>query len=182
MRVHDKELAHRPVLQEVFRDVCGRHAQKEAIVVVEPGGVRRFTYGQLLEDATCMAGHLQRQGLKLGEHVAVWMPNGYEWLVTRFAVALAGLILVPLNTRLRRDDLAQILLSSDARVLVTAESFANIDYLQILRLVGVLGEHAPNVRPAVAPQLDMVVSMAGNRPSACDRSMNCCSLRPAGQR
>ncbi len=160
MPVNDWTLAARPDLQSTFREACLRHACDEAVVFVHDGITQRFSYGDLLRDASRFGWHLQQQGLEKGDHVAVWMPNGYEWIVTRFGVALAGLVLVPLNTRLRRDDLAQILSLSDAKALVAAERFADVDYLRILRSIGVLDAAGPVPGAEAAPMLRHVISTA----------------------
>ncbi|MDP3139201.1 MAG: class I adenylate-forming enzyme family protein, partial [Burkholderiaceae bacterium] len=157
------QLNQRPSLQAVFAATCAAHGDRQAVVFYgDDGQAHRRTYAELYRDARHLAANLLRAGLARGDHVAVWMPNSYHWLVVRFGVALAGLVLVPLNTRLRRDDLAQILRSSDARALVTDEQFASIDYLQILRSVGVLNAGGVVVRPEMAPRLDLVISAAAN--------------------
>jgi acyl-CoA synthetase (AMP-forming)/AMP-acid ligase II len=150
-----------PTLQAAFAATCAAYGGKEAVVFYgDDGQAQRRSYGDLYRDARHLAANLLGAGLAQGDHVAVWMPNSYNWLVVRFGVALAGLVLMPLNTRLRRDDLAQILRSSDARALVTDEQFASIDYLEILRSVGVLDACGVVARPDVAPRLDLVISIS----------------------
>jgi fatty-acyl-CoA synthase len=52
------------------------------------------------------------------DHVAILLPNGPDFLRGFFGAALAGAVVIPLNVRYRKADLAYALEQSDARVLV----------------------------------------------------------------
>lgn len=65
----------------------------------EDGRLRTLTYGELLEAAHRVARGLLADA-RSGDRVAVWGPSSIEWVVIEFAVALAGLVLVPLNPAL----------------------------------------------------------------------------------
>ena len=41
-----------------------------------------------------MAAGLLSLGLKRGDRIGIWGPNSYEWLLTQWAAARAGFILV----------------------------------------------------------------------------------------
>ncbi|MBN9427334.1 MAG: acyl--CoA ligase [Burkholderiales bacterium] len=135
----DASLTH-PTLQQTFGDVCRRFADKDAVVFHADGHAERHTFAQLFDDAQALACGLRTCGLRAGDHVGLWMPNCYEWILSRFAVALAGMVLVPLNTRLRSQDLSQLLHLSDAKALIVAERFKDIDYTALLAALGLIGE------------------------------------------
>lgn len=54
----------------------------------------RRTYSQFLTEAEQLASGLVALGVKRGDRVGIWGPNTYEWLLTQYATALAGFILV----------------------------------------------------------------------------------------
>ena len=66
-------------------------------------------------------------GLSPGDRVAIVMRNRPEYLEALFAIWHAGLVAVPVNARLHRDEIAYILEHSGSSVVVTdADSFASV--------------------------------------------------------
>jgi len=69
-----------------------------------------------------------RDGLAAGDRVAIVMHNRPEYLEALFAIWHAGLVAVPVNARLHRDEIAYILEHSGASlVLSDAEHAADVD-------------------------------------------------------
>jgi acyl-CoA synthetase (AMP-forming)/AMP-acid ligase II len=64
-------------------------------------------------------------GLEPGDRVALVMDNRPEYLEAQFAAWHAGLVAVPVNARLHRDEVAWILEHSGARAVVTDEAHAD---------------------------------------------------------
>ena len=79
-------------------------------------GTRRFSYGQLGRRVRSLAAALMRAGLRRGERVAFLAPNVPALLEAHFGVALAGGILVAINTRLNAEEVSYILSHSGARL------------------------------------------------------------------
>jgi fatty-acyl-CoA synthase len=80
-------------------------------------GDRRSTYRQLEERANRLASHLRALGLQHLDRVAFIAPNTPAMLEAHFGVPAAGLVLVPINTRLNSDEIAYILKHSGSKVL-----------------------------------------------------------------
>jgi fatty-acyl-CoA synthase len=80
-------------------------------------------YSDVVEHAEAMAAALARCGVGNGERVAVWLSNSIEWLVTMFATARVGALLVPLNTRYSAPEVEYVLNHSQPRVLVLEPTF-----------------------------------------------------------
>jgi fatty-acyl-CoA synthase len=76
---------------------------------------RRTTYGELRDRSFQLANALRERGLEKGDRVAVLSPNAPAILETHFGVPAAGGLLVAINTRLSRDEIAYILRHSGAR-------------------------------------------------------------------
>jgi HIP---CoA ligase len=98
-----------------------------AIVLIT--GAERVTYAELAAAAREFAGALLALGVQRGDRVAIWLPNGVDWLVAHWGAALAGAILVPLSTRNRPAEVEYILRQSGAAALVLQDRFLQTDYL-----------------------------------------------------
>ena len=79
------------------------------------GAVATFTWAQVLDGARRMAAHLQSQGLKPGDRVALISKNTAWWLMADFSIWLAGGVSVPLYPTLAAETIRQILTHSEAR-------------------------------------------------------------------
>ena len=94
-------------------------ADKTAVI----DGDERWTYAQLLERCTRLAGALRGGGVQAGERVAVLAPNTHVLLESHYGVPFAGAVLVALNMRLTAADLTFIIEHSDARLLIYDAEF-----------------------------------------------------------
>ena len=123
------------------------------------------------EKVDAFAAGLVALGLQPGERVGIWSPNNAEWVVTQFATAKAGLILVNINPAYRLAELEYALNKVGCRALVTATAFKTSDY------VGMLDTLAPELahraaRPADAaklPALEMVIQIGATPAPGFDR-------------
>ncbi|HEX9819630.1 MAG TPA: AMP-binding protein, partial [Methylomirabilota bacterium] len=121
---------------------------------------RRWTFADLTAGVDCVARGLIALGVRPGDKVALWMLNRPEWIETAFAVIRIGAVLVPVNTRLRTDDVAYVVDQSDAATLILAERSGPIDYLAMVR------ELVPVGAPLAAgrlPKLQRIVCL-GDEP------------------
>jgi long-chain acyl-CoA synthetase len=84
-----------------------------------------FTWSELYERIRQRAAFLRGLGLKKGDSVAVWMLNSHEYFELYYATAMAGLLIVPLNTRWNASDVDFTLNDSEAKALVVDEAFAS---------------------------------------------------------
>lgn len=72
------------------------------------------------------------RGVSRGDRIAIWAPNGREWIVAAIGAMTAGAAIVPLNTRLKGREAGDILRRTNARMLFTVEAFLGIDYRALL--------------------------------------------------
>jgi acyl-CoA synthetase (AMP-forming)/AMP-acid ligase II len=105
-------------------------------VAVEDGDVR-LTYAELLEQARTFAAALVASDVQPGDRVAIWAYNSAEWIVAVLGVFEAGAVLVPVNTRFKGAEAADILARSGARALVTVTDFLDADYVAMLGASGI---------------------------------------------
>ena len=95
-------------------------------------GERRFTFRQTKELVDQLAKGLMQLGVQKGDNVAVWMTNYPEFVITWFALAKAGAAMIPINTRYKTDEVRYILEQSEAKALIMADEFLNIDYIEMI--------------------------------------------------
>lgn len=94
-------------------------------------GDRRLTYGQVDRQATALAVGLRQLGIEAGDRVALDLPNWSEFVVSMFAAAKLGAVIVPLNPRYTLPELQYMLRHSEAAAVVSAEEFGGVDYLEL---------------------------------------------------
>ena len=136
-------------------------------------GDAALTYRELAERAKNLARGLLALGVAPGDKVALWAPDGLDWLAARWAVPLIGAVLAPINTRFRNADLRYVLAQSDSAVLIMAPGFAApgggaVDYFDILGASGPDWRTQPpgGWRSEVFPHLRAVVCMGENVPDS----------------
>src|SRR5579859_6456372 len=82
-------------LGQLLEQTAARHGDRPALIVRHQG--TRWNYRELNDAADRFAAGLLALGLERGERIGIWSPNNTEWVVTQFAAAKAGLILVNIN-------------------------------------------------------------------------------------
>jgi fatty-acyl-CoA synthase len=108
----------------------------------------RLSFAELEDEARLIARGLIASGVERGERVALWATNVPEWIVLQFALAKIGAILVTVNTSLRANEIDYLLRQSEAATLITIRGFRDLDYIDVLRKVGAIGE-TPTLRRAI---------------------------------
>ena len=140
-------------------DAAAQWGSREALVVRHQQV--RFSYAELLARVDDLAAGLIALGLTPGERIGIWSPNRTEWVLTQFATAKAGLILVNINPAYRLSELEYVLNKVACRALVTASQFKSSDYLAMLRqLAPELASAQPgDLQSVTLPHLRMVIAM-----------------------
>ncbi|KRC62745.1 hypothetical protein ASE14_02700 [Agromyces sp. Root81] len=99
---------------DVLDVAARRHGDR--LAVQDAAGA--LTFVELRERARRLADGLLRSGLRPGDRVLEALPNSCELLVSEMALALAGLVRVPLNPRLGPREWRGIRVDSGARALI----------------------------------------------------------------
>lgn len=90
------------------------------------------TWKELNDEADLIARGMMSLGVKKGDHVAIWATNTPEWILTLFAAAKIGAVLVTVNTNFKIFELEYLLRQSDTKLLVMIGGFKNNDYVATL--------------------------------------------------
>ena len=131
---------------QFFDEACAKWASRPALVVRHQNV--RLSYGELRQAVDRLAAGLLTLGLNPGDRIGIWSPNNTEWVLTQFATAKAGLILVNINPSYRVAELEYALVKVGCKALILAERFKTSDY------IGMLRELAPELGRAQPGELD----------------------------
>ncbi len=142
-----------------FDAVCHRNADREALVVRHQNV--RLTYADLKEKVDALACSLIGLGLAPGERIGIWSQNNLEWVVTQFATAKAGLILVNINPAYRRAELEYALNKVGCRALILSPAFKSSSYLEMIGDLAPEHQHcAPGrLKAARLPELEILIRL-----------------------
>jgi fatty-acyl-CoA synthase len=120
----------RATIPELFAETVSRFGPREAAIFRQFG--KRYTYYDLEREVDRFASGLLSLGIERGDRVGIWSPNRPEWLVTQFATARIGAILVNINPAYRLAELEYALNKVGCKALVTAASFKKSNYVDMI--------------------------------------------------
>src|SRR5208337_1115461 len=115
---------------ELLDRTAARFPENPALIVRHQN--RRYTYHEFLGEVERAAKGLLRLGIQKGERVGLWSTNYAEWVITQFAVAKIGAILVNLNPAYGSVEFEHALVQSGCSTLLLTQGFRKSDYPSIL--------------------------------------------------
>jgi fatty-acyl-CoA synthase len=116
---------------QVLDEAADHYPERDALVVKHEN--RRFTYRQLQQEVELAARGFLSLGIKTGDRIGIWSTNSSEWVITQFATAKIGAILVNINPLNRAFELKHVLRQSECQTLVLIDGFRDANYVSILR-------------------------------------------------
>ena len=144
-RVPPRELCVTRYLLQKF----AKQKPEEQFAVFEDG--ETWTFGEVHDKVRQLAAGLASTGIARGDHVAVWMFDGKEAILTFFAINYLGAVFVPFNTAYKGKVLEHVLDNSDAGILIAhgqlLDRLAGIDTARIHSVVCV-GDEQPDLELA----------------------------------
>lgn len=146
-------------ISAIFSETVSRFGPKDAAVFPQFG--KRFSFYDLDREIDAFAGGLLSLGLCRGDRVGIWSPNRPEWLITQFATARVGLILVNINPAYRLSELEYALNKVGCKALVAAARFKSNDNLSMIRELAPELDHCEpgQLNAARLPSLKTVIRM-----------------------
>ena len=167
-----------PLLEETIganlRRAAARFGDREALVVRHQD--YRATYAELDEQVDRAARAFLARGVGSGDRIGIWSPNRHEWVVTQFATARIGAILVTINPAYTAPELRHALVKAGVSLLVMARGFRSADYASILADVRT---DCPDLRETIVLDRDWDGFLAGAEPvSDAELAAREAQLRP----
>ncbi|WP_103105187.1 AMP-binding protein [Brevibacillus reuszeri] len=116
---------------DLLDETAGLYQEKEAVVYQEKS--LRYTFGQFQEKCNQVARGFMSLGIEKGQNVAIWATNVPEWVISQFATAKMGAVLVTVNTSYRAHELEYLLRQSESTTLLLIESYRDASYIEMIR-------------------------------------------------
>ncbi|NNK78045.1 MAG: AMP-binding protein [Litoreibacter sp.] len=151
-------------IPELLRKAATKFSDREAAVFPAQG--IRWSYADLSCEVDRLAGGMHEIGVRKGDRVGIWSPNRFEWLLTQFATARIGAVLVCINPAYRIFELEYALNKVGCKALVTAPAFKSSNYIAMLQeLAPELKTAAPgDLHAARLPDLRAIIAMGDVTP------------------
>ena len=145
---------------QALAEAAARYGSQEAIA----DGDYRISFADLLVEVRTAARFYAAVGVQPGDHVAVWAPNTYRWVIAALGAHYAGATLVPINTRYTAHEALDILERTRAKVLAVTGPFLGTD--RLADLLTVAGDSLPHLSTVLilADRGDLVVPQTSNSP------------------
>ncbi|HEY1273260.1 MAG TPA: AMP-binding protein [Thermoleophilaceae bacterium] len=163
MTTHATSYAHGPSGSPLLGETIGatlrrtveRFGDSDALVVRHQD--YRATYRELWRQVDAAARALMARGVRKGDRVGIWAPNRHEWVVTQFATARVGAILVTINPAYKEAELEYALRKAGVSLLVMARGFRQADYVAMLAAVR---PRCPELRETIVLEADWEAFLA----------------------
>lgn len=101
-----------------------REAPDETYAIFQQTG-ERWTHREFLEKVQAYAAGLQKLGVKQGDFVIAWLPNGPHCLLVYMALAYLGAVYTPINTAYRGGLLEHVIDNAGASLMVADDRLAD---------------------------------------------------------
>ncbi|HPM27156.1 MAG TPA: AMP-binding protein, partial [Methanothrix sp.] len=150
----------------MFDEIAEKYPDNDAIVSIHQD--KRYTYSELQKELNRAAKGFMALGLKKGDRLAIWATNLAEWIITQFATAKAGIIMVNINPAYRTHELEYALRQSEAQALLLMDRFKSSDYIQMFFQVCPEARDAKpgDIHSEKLPFLRTAVAIRGEKPSS----------------
>ncbi|AQG99952.1 AMP-binding protein [Burkholderia sp. KK1] len=144
-------------------ETAGRLPDRPAVVFREQN--IRWTWREFANEVDVLASGLLALGIQAGDRVGIWSPNRIEWLLTQFATARMGAVMVNINPAYRLAELEYALNKVGCKAIIAAEQFKTSKYLEMLQaLAPELAGAEPNaLHAAKLPELRAVIRMGDGK-------------------
>src|SRR5687768_1801101 len=125
MRAQPKRVYTYRDLLELFETSTKRHATRVAMRIERDGRKEQYTYADLRELATRVAGFLASQGIKQGDRVMLLSSNAPEWGMTYFGVLKAGATCIPCDPVSSTTEILTFARAGNAAGIITSQAIVD---------------------------------------------------------
>lgn len=122
-------------------------------------------FSEFRNEADKLASGFISLGLRRGDRIAICSPNCYEWPLTQFAAAKAGLILVNLNPAFQHNELVLCLNKASCKALVISDVFKTQDYYKMLLQIApdLPKNNSEKFQSSIVPHLERVIMISDKK-------------------
>jgi len=167
LEVFDNFAPVRKTFAQIVDEAALNYPNREAFII----GKDRITFLQFQERANQIAKGLMSIGVRKGDHTAILMHNIVEYPLAAMGIIKAGGLIVPCNTRYKKDELEYVLKKAKISTLVMVDEFpeANISYWNLVnQLIPELSSSDPGkLKSEKFPDLKRVVIFKSGNFKGC---------------
>ena len=136
-----------------LRQAAKEYPEKVAVITPEAGG-KEYSYQWLEENSSAFAASLASLGVEPRDHIALWMKNSLEYILSFYGILKAGGVVVPISTHYGEREVLHQLRGTEVKGLITSDNL----YAQVVNLISEVqglrfivlegqGEPPPNTIP-----------------------------------
>ena len=154
---------HPQTIPEMVSSAADRFGDSEAVV----DGPLRLTFTEVADRVRCAAGAFANAGVDKGDRIAIWAPNSAHWVIAAFGALTAGAVVVPVSTRYKTAEAADIITRSGAKAVLVEKGFLEQDFsappgVPTFDLTsGFLEDGAPMQRPVSGTDIADIIYTSG---------------------
>src|ERR1700736_4921862 len=100
-------------------ELLARHRKERPDKVAYWDAARSVTYSQLASRTASIAAGLASMGVREGDRIAIYLPNGVDWIEACLAGLRAGAVIVPISYDAAEAEIAYRFSGSDCRAGIT---------------------------------------------------------------
>ena len=115
-------------ISNLLKKTVSKFAQRDAFIFPN----HKLNYREFYYMVDKLAIGFIKIGLKKGDRLGIWSPNRLEWVLTQFATARIGVILVNINPAYRLSELEYSLNKVGCNALILAKNFKSSEYLKMM--------------------------------------------------
>lgn len=116
-------------IHQFFFEMAEQYVNNDYIVTEN----RTWSYQEVKEEVHKLTLSLYKLGVQKGDHVALILPNFTEFVISKLANSLIGAVTVPLNFRLKQEELKYVINQSKSSYLIVIDEWLSFDYISALR-------------------------------------------------
>ena len=115
-------------IPQLLKNSVSQYGSRDAFIFPN----NKFSYFAFDRAVDALAIGFLALGLDKGDRLGIWSPNRFEWVLTQFATARIGVILVNINPAYRLSELEFSLNKVGCKALILAKKFKSSDYLDMI--------------------------------------------------
>ena len=144
-------------ISQLLKKSVSQYGSRDAFIFPN----NKFSYSTFDQAVDALAIGFLALGLDKGDRLGIWSPNRLEWVLTQFATARIGVILVNINPAYRLSELEFSLNKVGCKALILAKKFKSSDYLDMIyTLAPEIDVCSPGeLKAAKLPELKHVIVM-----------------------
>src|ERR1700688_1389152 len=100
-------------------ELLERHRRQRPDKVAYWDAARSITYSQLASRTASIAAGMSKNGVREGDRIAIYLPNGVDWIEACFAGLRAGAVIVPISYDAAEAEIAYRLSDADCGLVIT---------------------------------------------------------------